>query len=48
MDLKEKCFDLLQRSDFLTLATSVSGNPSVANVYFANDGFDIYFFTDMC
>ena len=45
MDLKEKCFDLLQRSDFFTLATSVSGNPSVANVYFANDGFDIYFFT---
>ena len=40
MDLKEKCFDLLQRSDFLTLATSVSGNPSVANVYFANDGFE--------
>ena len=45
MDLKEKCFDLLQRTDFLTLATSVSENPSVANVYFANDGFDIYFFT---
>tara|TARA_Y100001970_G_scaffold294096_1_gene446783 strand:+ start:22505 stop:23965 length:1461 start_codon:yes stop_codon:yes gene_type:complete len=45
MNLKEKCFDLLERSDFLTLATGISNNPSVANVYFANDGFDIYFFT---
>ena len=35
----------MNRSDFLTLATSVSGNSSAANVYFANDGLNIYFFT---
>lgn len=29
----------------MTLCTSVGGNPSGANVYFANDGFDLYFFT---
>ena len=43
--LKDKVLDLLNRSNFLTLSTSVSGNPSAANVYFANDGLDIYFFT---
>ena len=35
----------MNRSDFLTFATSVSGNSSAANVYFANDGLNIYFFT---
>ncbi|PZC41172.1 MAG: 1,4-dihydroxy-2-naphthoate octaprenyltransferase [Chloroflexi bacterium] len=43
--LKNKILDLLDRSDFLTLSTSVGGNASAANVYFANDGLDIYFFT---
>ena len=43
--LKDKVLDLLNRSNFLTLSTSVAGNPSAANVYFANDGLDIYFFT---
>ena len=43
--LKEKIMDLMQRSDFMTLSTSVSGNSSAANVYFANDGLDMYFFT---
>ena len=43
--LKNKVLDLLNRSNFLTLSTSVAGNPSAANVYFANDGLDIYFFT---
>ena len=40
-----KILDLLNRSDFMTLSTSVAGNSSAANVYFANDGLDIYFFT---
>ncbi|MDC0918147.1 1,4-dihydroxy-2-naphthoate octaprenyltransferase [Candidatus Marinimicrobia bacterium] len=43
--LKEKIMDLMQRSDFMTLSTSVSGNSSAANVYFANNGLDMYFFT---
>ena len=43
--LKEKIMDLMERSDFMTLSTSVTGNSSAANVYFANDGLDIYFFT---
>ena len=45
MKLREKILDLLHRSTFLTLGTSVAGNPSVANVYFANEGLDIFFFT---
>ena len=36
---------LMSRSDFMTLSTSVAGNSSAANVYFSNDGLDIYFFT---
>ena len=43
--LKEKIMDLMERSDFMTLSTSVAGNSSAANVYFSNDGLDIYFFT---
>ena len=43
--LKDKILDLMNRSDFMTLSTSVAGNSSAANVYFANDGLDIYFFT---
>ena len=35
--LKDKILDLLNRSDFMTLSTSVAGNSSAANVYFAND-----------
>ena len=43
--LKAKIMDLMKRSDFMTLSTSVAGNSSAANVYFSNDGLDIYFFT---
>ncbi|MDG2287958.1 MAG: pyridoxamine 5'-phosphate oxidase family protein, partial [Candidatus Marinimicrobia bacterium] len=43
--LKEKIMDLMERSDFMTLSTSVAGNSSAANVYFANDDLDMYFFT---
>ncbi len=43
--LKEKIMDLMERSDFMTLSTSIAGNSSAANVYFANDGLDMYFFT---
>ena len=31
--LKEKIMDLMERSDFMTLSTSVAGNSSAANVY---------------
>lgn len=44
-NLDKKIIDMLERSEFLTLGTSVGGNSSVANVYFYNDGFDLYFFT---
>jgi 1,4-dihydroxy-2-naphthoate octaprenyltransferase len=43
--LKEKIKDLMERSNFMTLSTSVAGNASAANVYFSNNGLDIYFFT---
>lgn len=43
--LDEKILEMLDKAEFLTLGTSVGGNPSTANVFFANDGFDIYFFT---
>ncbi len=43
--LDEKILQMLDEADFLTLGTSVGGNSSAANVFFANDGFDIYFFT---
>ena len=33
--LKNKILDLLNRSNFMTLSTSVAGNSSAANVYFA-------------
>ncbi len=41
--LKEKIKDLMERSNFMTLSTSVAGNASAANVYFSNNGLDIYF-----
>ena len=44
-DIDIKIKSLLDQADFLTLCTCVDGNPSGANVYFANDGFDLYFFT---
>jgi len=44
-NLKNKIVDLMNRADFMTLSTSVFSHPSAANVYFANDGLDIYFFT---
>tara|TARA_Y100000768_G_scaffold388515_1_gene384892 strand:+ start:6992 stop:8467 length:1476 start_codon:yes stop_codon:yes gene_type:complete len=43
--LSEKIQDFLDRANFMTLSTSVAGNASAANVYYANDGSDIYFFT---
>ena len=43
--LKEKILDFLDRANFMTLSTSVAGNASAANVYYANKGTDIYFFT---
>ncbi len=44
-NLKNKILDLMNRADFMTLSTSVFSHPSAANVYFANDDLDIYFFT---
>ncbi|MDP6592962.1 MAG: UbiA family prenyltransferase [Candidatus Marinimicrobia bacterium] len=43
--LDEKILNMLDEANFLTLGTSVGGNSSAANVFFANDGFDIYCFT---
>ena len=43
--LDKKIKSLLNQADFLTLCTCVDGNPSGANVYFAHDGFELYFFT---
>ena len=43
--LDEKILGMLENANFLTLGTSVAGNSSASNVFFANDGFDIYFFT---
>ena len=36
---------MLDKAEFMTIGTSVGGNSSASNVYFANEGFDIYFFT---
>lgn len=43
--LDKKILSLLNASEVMTLGTSVGDNPSAANVFFANDGFDLYFFT---
>ncbi len=43
--LDKKILDLLERSNILTLSTAVGNNPSAANIYYYNDGFDLYFFT---
>ena len=43
--LDKKILDLLNKGNFLTLSTAVGNNPSAANVYYYNDGFDLYFFT---
>tara|TARA_B100001123_G_C15313860_1_gene1025404 strand:- start:250 stop:1758 length:1509 start_codon:yes stop_codon:yes gene_type:complete len=43
--LDEKIMNMLDDAEFMTIGTSVGGNSSASNVYFANDGFDIYFFT---
>ena len=43
--LLEKITALLNKSTFLTLGTCCQNNPSAANIYFANDGLDLYFFT---
>ncbi len=44
-NLDKKILDMLNKGSVLTLATAVGGNPSAANIYYYNDGFDIYFFT---
>jgi len=44
-NLNQRIMDILNTSNVLTLGTSVGGNSSAASVFFANDGFDIYFFT---
>ena len=41
--LDEKIMNMLDDAEFMTIGTSVGGNSSASNVYFANDGFDIYF-----
>ena len=43
--LDKKMLNMLDKGKILTLSTSVGSNPSAANVYYYNDGFDIYFFT---
>lgn len=43
--LDKKILDLLNKANVLTLGTAVGGNASAANVFYYNDGFDIYFFT---
>lgn len=43
--LDKKILDMMSRGKFLTLSTSVGNNPSAANVYYYNVGFDLYFFT---
>ena len=43
--LDEKILGMLENANFLTIGTSVAGNSSASNVFFANDGFDMYFFT---
>ena len=43
--LDEKIMNMLNEAEFMTIGTSVGGNSSASNVYFANEGFDIYFFT---
>ena len=44
-ELDTKILGMLGEANFLTIGTAVGNNPSAANVYFGNDGFDIYFFT---
>jgi 1,4-dihydroxy-2-naphthoate octaprenyltransferase len=44
-ELDEKIMNMLDEAEFMTIGTSVGGNSSASNVYFANEGFDIYFFT---
>ena len=43
--LDKKILDILNKGNVLTLSTSVGSNPSAANIYYFNDGFDLYFFT---
>ncbi|MFC1785107.1 UbiA family prenyltransferase [Candidatus Neomarinimicrobiota bacterium] len=43
--LDKKILGMLNKGNVLTLATAVGSNPSAANIYYYNDGFDIYFFT---
>ncbi len=43
--LDEKILGMLDKAKFLTIGTSVGGNSSASNVFFSNEGFDIYFFT---
>ena len=43
--LDEKILSMLDEANFLTIGTAVGGNSSAGNVFFARDGFDLYFFT---
>jgi len=43
--LDKKILAMLNKGKVLTLSTSVGNNPSAANIYYYNDGFDLYFFT---
>ena len=43
--LDNKIMNLLNKGEFMTISTAVGNNPSAANVYYYNDGFDLYFFT---
>lgn len=44
-ELDKKILNLMDKANFLTLGTSVGGNSSASNVFFARDGWDLYFFT---
>jgi len=43
--IDKKILNLLNKGNFMTVSTAVGNNPSAANVYYYNDGFDLYFFT---
>ncbi|MCH8012639.1 MAG: hypothetical protein IIA61_11935 [Candidatus Marinimicrobia bacterium] len=44
-ELDKNILNLMDKAMFLTLGTSVGGNSSASNVFFARDGWDLYFFT---
>ena len=44
-ELDDKIMNMLDEAEFMTIGTSVGRNSSASNVNFANEGFDIYFFS---